>query len=188
MFMKLKILFTILFINLYSIIHATPTDHGRPWDDPDYHSSPLGKIFIPIAIIVLIILAVGYISSNKEKIGGLLKSGFSIFCFGVLVFGLMIVPLIDRCDRHSSSNSNPSKTIQTSTQSNSPSSSSNSNVEKSVPQEGEVGYKTKNYRIDVCHYCHGTGKMTVDASWGKSTISCPTCGGSGKLRIPGNYR
>ena len=91
------------------LVFAAPSDHGRPWDDPSYHSSPLSKIFGLIAIIILIILtiglAIGWIGSNKEKIGGILKSLFSIICGGLFIFGIIILPLLDRCGRVSSTQS-----------------------------------------------------------------------------------
>lgn len=172
-------------------LFAAPSDYGRPWDDPDYHSSPLSKLFIPIGIIVLIILAIGYIGSHKEEIGKIFKSGFSILCGGALIFGLLILPTLDRCDRQST-NENGSA-VQVNNTYN-PSVGSNATTIPSSqpkahkPQEGEIGYKTKTYRIDVCRYCHGTGKKTIDANWGKTTIDCPTCHGTGKEKIAGNYR
>lgn len=152
------------------VVFAAPSDHGRPWDDPSYHSSPLSKIFGLIAIIILIILtiglAIGWIGSNKEKIGGILKSLFSIICGGLFIFGIIILPLLDRCGRVSSTQS---------------------------PQEGEVGYKTQTYRIVVCQHCHGSGEIepnwvTKEPDWGTETIRCPICHGTGREKISSNYR
>ena len=178
--MRTSIIFSILTLPLS--LMAAPSDHGRPWDDANYHSSPISKILIPIAIIALIILAICWIANNKESIAKLLKNGFSILCVGALVFGFIILPLLDRADRDSYSTST-SSTTNTSLQEN------QSTVQQQPkPKEGEIGYKTKTYRVDVCRTCKGTGRYTVEANWGKTTVSCPTCHGSGKERVAGNYR
>lgn len=192
--MKFRSYCSIIFLSVATFLYAAPADYGRPWDDPDYHSSPLSKIFIPICILVLIILAIGYIGSHKEEIGNMLKSGFSILCGGALIFGLIILPLLDRCDRTKSIESGGSAPTNTgvnppntSVSSNAPAIQSSQPINH-APQEGEVGYKTKTYRIDVCRSCHGTGKKTIDANWGRTTFDCPTCHGTGKERIAGNYK
>ena len=153
---------------------SAPEDHGRPWDDPDYHTSPLGKILLPIAIIVLVIIAIGWILSNRETVGKILKNGFAVLCVGALIVGFVIIPLLDEND---TSEKDANTTISTNVKPNS-----------NKPQKGEVGYKTKTYRIDVCRTCDGTGKYKIDANWGNSSVQCPTCHGSGKEEIPGNYR
>ena len=192
--MKLRSFCSIIIFNVAAFMYAAPSDYGRPWDDPDYHSSPLSKLFIPIGIIVLIILAIGYISSHKEEIGKMLKSGFSILCGGALIFGLIILPSLDRCSRSTNNNSGGYTPTNIGVNSSNTSATTNTtNIQNTqpiqhTPQEGEVGYKTKTYRIDVCRYCHGTGKKTIDANWGKTTIDCPTCHGTGKERIAGNYK
>lgn len=192
--MKLKSYYFIIFFNVATSIFAAPSDHGHPWSDPDYQSSPLSELFIPIGIIVLIILAIGYISSHKEEIGKILKSSFSILCGGVLIFGLIVLPLLDRCDRTTNKDNRGYAPLNIGINSSNTSVTSNTPVipntqpAKLTPQEGEVGYKTKFYRIDICRYCHGTGKKTIDANWGKTTIDCPTCHGTGKEKIAGNYK
>ena len=169
-FMKYRVKIFSILSALPILVFAAPSDHGRPWDDPSYHSSPLSKIFGLIAIIILIILtiglAIGWIGSNKEKIGGILKSLFSIICGGLFIFGIIILPLLDRCGRVSSTQS---------------------------PQEGEVGYKTQTYRIVVCQHCHGSGEIepnwvTKEPDWGTETIRCPICHGTGREKISSNYR
>lgn len=193
-FMKYRVKIFSILSALPILVFAAPSDHGRPRDDPSYHSSPLSKIFVPIAIIILIILAIGWIGNNKEKFGGILKNLFSIICVGALIFGFIILPSLDRCGRESSTQSPTvnQQNVDNSTYSNSQEgnqqSNPNYNNEKHIPQEGEVGYKTKTYRIDVCRYCHGSGKKTIEANWGTTTIQCPTCHGTGREKIAGNYR
>jgi|GEM_PF-1528840 len=166
--MKYRVKIFSILLALPILVFAAPSDHGRPWDDPSYHSSPLSKIFVLIAIIILIILAIewiiGWIGNNKEKIGGILKNLFSIICGGLFIFGIIILPLLDRCGRVSSTQS---------------------------PQE--VGYKTKTYQIVVCQHCHGSGEIepnwvTKEPDWGTVTIRCPICHGTGREKIASNYR
>lgn len=194
----MKRLFSIIISQVPLLLLAAPSDHGRPWDSPGYHDSPLSKLFIPFGIIALIILAIGWLGNNKEKVGNFFKNGFAVLCIGALIFGFVILPLLDKADRSSSSASttptntvvpNTSATINSNVPSNnSATTNSYSTSENSQPKEGEIGYKTKTYRIDVCRTCKGTGRYSVNANWGHSEISCPTCHGTGRERIAGNYR
>ena len=157
------------------LIWCSPEDHGRPWDDPSYHESGLGKILLPVAIIVIIIIAIGWMISNRETMGKILKNIFSIICIGGLIVGLFIIPLIDHYESDGESGTNV--TYKT-----------NGSSTSKKPQKDEVGYKTKTYRIDICRTCNGSGKYNIEANWGHTSVQCPTCHGSGKEKIPGNYR
>ena len=173
-------------------ILAAPSDYGRPWDDPDYQSNPLGKLMLPIAIIILILLSIGWIFSNKDKVIRLLKMSFYILCGGALVFGLIILPLLDRLDRPSNEvEINYTRTINyshTSTSSDYKRIYTDIEKENRKPKEGEIGYHTKTYRIDICRYCHGDGSQKIEAPWGLTTVRCSVCQGTGREKIPGNFK
>lgn len=95
----------LLVVGIFPVnIIAASSDYGRPWDNPDYHSSPIGILMVPFTIIILIVLGIGWISGNKDKVIKLLKISFYFFCGGALVFGLIILPLLDRLERKSNEN------------------------------------------------------------------------------------
>ena len=173
-------------------IFAASSDYGRPWDDPDYHSSPIGKLMVPIAIIILILLSIGWIFCNKDKVIRLLKMSFYILCGGALVFGLIILPLLDRLDRPSNEDEiNYTRTINyshTSTSSDYKRIYTDIEKENRKPKEGEIGYHTKTYRIDICRYCHGDGSQKIEAPWGLTSVRCSVCRGTGREKIPGNFK
>ena len=64
-----------------SVCFADYSSHGRPWDVPGYHTSPLTGIFMVIALIVLIGFAVlwiyGKVQENKETVSNI---------FGIVIF------------------------------------------------------------------------------------------------------
>ena len=174
-------------------IFAASSDYGRPWDDPDYHSSPIGKLMVPIAIIILIVLGIGWISSNKDKVIKLLKISFYFLCGGALVFGLIILPLLDRLDRPTNEYkeinfTNSINDSHTSTSSDNKRIYTDVVKENRKPKEGEIGYHTKTYRIDICRYCHGDGSQKIEAPWGLTTVRCSVCQGTGREKIPGNFK
>lgn len=64
--MKLKHAILAISLFLPSLILAAPSDHGRPWDDPNYHSSGADKLFMIIVIIAIIVYIFKWIANNKK--------------------------------------------------------------------------------------------------------------------------
>ena len=72
--------------------YADYASRGKPWDDPNYHESPLTPIFMIIGVIVLIIIGgvwlVYKIQENKDVI---LDAIGKIFVAGLILVGIMLV-------------------------------------------------------------------------------------------------
>lgn len=164
-------------------LFADPSDYGRPWDDPNYHSSGFSKILIPIGIIILIIFVIGWLSSNKEIVGRILKNGFYLLCGGALLFGLIILPLLD----HNEKSSNDSHNTNYPPINNSPSSpsikSNNTNQYQNKPVETykpTLKYRTVEY-LENCNKCYGKGEIICQKCNGSGWIrkTCTRCNGKG---------
>lgn len=61
--MRLKNILALIALSIPSLIFAAPSDHGRPWDVPGYHSSGSSTLFL----IILIIAFVVYVIKSKSK-------------------------------------------------------------------------------------------------------------------------
>ena len=61
--MRLKSFLSQIALFIPSFIFAAPSDHGRPWDVPGYHSNGSGKLFL----VILIIAFIYYVVKSKPK-------------------------------------------------------------------------------------------------------------------------
>lgn len=61
--MRLKNFLSLIALSIPSFIFAAPSDYGRPWDVPGYHSSGSGKLFL----VILIIAFIYYVVKSKPK-------------------------------------------------------------------------------------------------------------------------
>lgn len=166
-----------------ALVYPAPSDHGRPLADSDYHSGQFDNLFIILGGLVFVILVVVLVANHKDVIGKTLKYAFSILCVSALLFGFIVLPILDRYDHDTQSPVSPYSDTTPATQ------RANGHEQSCKPQENEIGYKTKTYRIDICRYCNGSGRRSIDSNRGKQTmITCPNCHGTGKEKIAGNYR
>lgn len=191
--MNKKISLLASFFCLPVFLWAAPEDHGRPWDDPGYHESPLGKILLPIAIIVLIIIAIGWVLSNRETMGKILKNGFYIICAGGFLFGIIILPLMERTEKSSVSShgineetiptTNPQPSNNVISNPSYPNNSNNSNNRTPT-----LKYRTVEYQ-EKCYPCMGQGKLLCNNCNGTGWISkiCSRCNGRGQWELVCTY-
>lgn len=151
--MKLKHAILAISLFLPSLILAAPSDHGRPWDDPNYHSSGAGKLFMIIAIIAIIVYIFKWIVNNKGTVFNFLKTGFYILCIGIWVF-IILIGGLDRCGRGSNNTS-------------------------SVQNGSSTGYPAITYRRDTCRTCRGSGREYECVNGEITSSQCRNCGGQG---------
>ena len=63
-----RLIIFILFALSVGTSYADYASRGKPWDDPNYHESPLTPIFMIIGVIVLIIIGgVWLVYKNTRK-------------------------------------------------------------------------------------------------------------------------
>lgn len=156
--------------------YADYASRGKPWDDPNYHESPLTPIFLVIGVVVLItiigIWLVAKIQENKEAISNAIGH---IFVVGLILGGIMLVA---KCGEefHNSKNRNskvPNQSHSTTMPNNTIAPKANQSQPKiqSIQQDytPTLKYRTVEY-YENCFYCNGRGK-----------VICPKCGGAGSI-------
>lgn len=179
-----RLIIFILFALSVGTSYADYASRGKPWDDPNYHESPLTPIFMIIGVIVLIIIGgvwlVYKIQENKDVI---LDAIGKIFVAGLILVGIM---LVGKCGEefHNSKFSNGSHST---TISNTPTPPKNNQSRPQVqpiqPQyTPTLKYRTVEYYED-CFYCNGCGKVVCSKCRGTGWIekTCTHCNGMGNF-------
>lgn len=163
-----------------SVCFADYSSHGRPWDVPGYHTSPiLDGLFMVIGLIVLVGFAVLWIYSkvqeNKETAGNIL--GIVVF-FGVL---LGIAALGSKCEgERKSSNKSVSYPHYQQSSPNQNTLSPAIQVRPTQKVQPALKYRDVQYQ-EPCSYCNGTGRVVCSKCNGTGWISstCDFCKGKG---------
>lgn len=163
---------------------ADMASRGKPWDDPNYHESPvLMGVFMVIAIIL--VLAIGGIwlyykvVENKQAILDFLGKGVLVlFVIGIVLF-------VGKCGESihdAKQNSNENVLPQNTTPNNTPVNQNNS-FQSLPPQHRHtptLKYRTVQY-YETCAYCNGSGQVVCPKCKGSGWINrtCSRCGGKG---------
>lgn len=162
-----------------SVCFADYSSHGRPWDVPGYHTSPLTGIFMVIALIVLIGFAVLWIydkvQENKETAGNIF--GIVVF-FGVL---LGIAALGNKCEgERKTSSKGMSYPHYQQPSPNKNTLSPTIQVQQTQRAQPTLKYRDVEYQ-ETCSTCNGTGHLVCPKCNGTGwiTTTCTLCNGAG---------
>lgn len=178
----LRFIIFIIYVLSTCFCYADYSSRGKPWDDPNYHESPLTPIFLVIVVLVLIIIAgtwlVAKIQENKEAISNAIGQ---IFVLGLILGGIMLVAKCGE-ELHNSKVSNQSYSTTMPNITTPPKTNQSKPQVQSIQQDytPTLKYRTVEY-YENCFYCNGSGKVVCPKCRGRNSIEriCTHCNGSG---------